>query len=68
VWLEGAGDGAQVVHDGEVPRPLPLDALLLELAGEGLEERAGGGACGHVDGGFALGLGGVVCLVFGDDV
>jgi hypothetical protein len=54
VRLKGAGDCAQVVHDGEVLRPLSLDALLLELAGEGLEERAGGGASGHFDGGFGF--------------
>lgn len=64
VWLEGAGDGAQVVHDGEVLRPLSVDALLLELAGEGLEERAGGGASGHFESGFGFEVRGVVCLVF----
>jgi hypothetical protein len=49
-----------------VLRLLPLDALLLELAGEGLEERAGDGACGHVDGGFGLGLGGLfIWCLFG---
>lgn len=47
--LEGAGDGAQVVHDGEWLRPLLLDALLLELAGEGLQDWAGNGTGRHFD-------------------